>query len=155
MRAALAAAAALVMLWMPALGSAQAHHGMTATTVEALKWAPLEIPGFAPGIEAVVIHGDPAAAGPFTLRLRFVDGYRFPAHYHPKAEHATVLEGILLVGMGTGGEPLAEYGPGTFIYIAPESPHHGAVRGRTILQIHGEGPMETILVKPKAAGGTR
>ena len=64
------------------------------TANDAIGFTPFEIPGFDPGVQLAVVHGDPtAASGDYTVRLLFPDGYRFPAHHHPKAEHLTVLTG--------------------------------------------------------------
>src|SRR5919202_1110591 len=66
---------------------------------ERIEWkpAPAAIP---PGAEAAVIEGDPAQPGLFTMRLRFPDGYRIKPHYHAADEHATVISGTLVMGVG-------------------------------------------------------
>jgi quercetin dioxygenase-like cupin family protein len=67
---------------------------MKHAAAAALQWAPIQPEGFAPGMEIAVLSGDPAVADQtYTIRLRFKDGYRFPAHYHPKTENLTVLRG--------------------------------------------------------------
>jgi hypothetical protein len=38
-----------------------------------------------------VLEGDPAKAGPFTLRLK-TEGYKIAPHYHPADEHVTVIK---------------------------------------------------------------
>src|SRR3989337_1998771 len=69
-------------------------------TPDQVKYAPIEVPGFAPGIKLAAIHGDPNAdSGMYVIRLQFPAGYRFPAHWHPKAENLTVLSGNFLLGM--------------------------------------------------------
>jgi quercetin dioxygenase-like cupin family protein len=146
-----------VLLVGAALADAQEKHTMAATNVQSLKWAPIQPPGFDAGMEIAVILGDPAVPNqPYTVRLRFGDGYRFPAHYHPKAENLTVLSGTFLLKMGTtpGGE-LTAYAPGDYLHIPPEQPHYGGAKGATVIQLHGEGPFEIILAKPAATGGTR
>jgi hypothetical protein len=60
---------------------------------ETLQWTALEVPGFAPGATMTVVHGDLSLAQPYTMRLKFPDGYAFPAHFHPNAENVTVLSG--------------------------------------------------------------
>lgn len=149
------AALAGALLGIPVLGAAQAHHGMQVTTSSALQWSPIQPPGFDAGMEIAVINGDPAVADkPYTLRLRFKDGYRFPAHYHPKAENLTVVSGTLLLSMGTAAsEKLTAYAPGDFVHIPPKVPHYGGAKGSTVIQLHGEGPFDIILAKPAASGG--
>jgi len=105
-------------------------------------WTDANIPGFAPGMKMAVINGDPNAAGPYTLRLSFPTGYRFPSHWHPNAENVTVLSGTLLLAMGDHADEakLKAYGPGDFLYIVSPNPHFGGARGATVIQLHGQGP---------------
>jgi mannose-6-phosphate isomerase-like protein (cupin superfamily) len=115
---------------------------------DAIGFTPFEIPGFDSGIQLAVIHGDPmAAAGDYTIRLLFPDGYRFPAHHHPNAEHLTVLTGTFLIAMGTDENPdvLEEYAPGSFLYFPPGEDHYGGATGQTVIQLHGQAPFEVVL----------
>jgi quercetin dioxygenase-like cupin family protein len=115
---------------------------------EAVAFGPIEVPGFDPGMEIAVVHGDPSAeAGDYTIRLKFPAGYRFPAHYHPKAEHVTVLSGSFLLAMGDSGDSAAiqSYAPGAFLYIPAEHPHYGGAEGETVIQLHGMNPFTIIL----------
>lgn len=101
LRALIAAAGAAALLAVPPHATAQEQHDMKATTAKSLEWSPIQSTGFKPGTEIAVIHGDPAVADqPYTLRLRFPDGFRFPAHFHLKAENVTVLSGTFLLRMG-------------------------------------------------------
>jgi uncharacterized protein (TIGR02246 family) len=116
-----------------------------------LKWVDLSIPGFDPGVKMAVVHGNPAGTGDYTLRLQFPDGYKFPAHWHPGAEHLTVLSGTFLLAMGTSGDwnAVQTYAPGAFIYAPARHPHYGGARGVTVVQLHGEGPFAINLGAPK------
>ncbi|HUP02204.1 MAG TPA: cupin domain-containing protein [Gemmatimonadota bacterium] len=128
--------------------SEPAEHAIV--TSEAVAFQPLEVPGFDPGIQLAVIHGNPEAeAGDYTVRLALPAGYRFPAHYHPKAEHVTVLSGTFLLAMGEVVDPAAiqSYAPGAFIYIPAEHPHYGGAEGETVIQLHGEAPFKIVLVE--------
>ena len=145
------AAAALVL---PQLAHAQnakpaPSDGMQHKSPASLKWTPIQPEGFAPGTEMAVLYGDPSVADqPYAFRLRFKDGYHFPAHYHPKAENITVMSGTFLLQMGDKATAnLSAYGPGAFIFIPPELPHYGAVKGETVVQIHGIGPYQILLAK--------
>jgi len=127
--------------------------GHTIVTADAVTFSPLEVPGFEPGLELAVLHGDPMGeAGTYTLRLRFPDGYRFPSHWHPNAENVTVLRGSFQLGMGTDEDPSAmqTYTSGSFLHIPAESPHFGAVTGSTEIQLHGEAPFEIVLANTGA-----
>ena len=146
-------------LVLPAAASAQVKQGKagsepathTVVTAAAVAFTPIEIPGFPTGTKIAVLHGDPnAASGDYTIRLSFPDGYQFPAHWHPMAEHLTVLEGSLLIGMGTKADMAKEepYAPGTFMYIPGMLSHFGGAKGATVIQLHGVAPFKIMLSKP-------
>jgi quercetin dioxygenase-like cupin family protein len=119
---------------------------MTMNAAAGMTFQPLEVPGFKSGIQLAVIHGDPMGKGDYTLRLKFPAGYTFPAHYHPNAEHLTVLSGVFVLGMGDKeGGATREYQPGDFLYIPAKKPHFGGARGETVIQLHGVGPFEIKL----------
>ncbi len=133
----------------------QAEDMTTATMVMAddLAFTPLEVPGFDSGMEIAGLHGDFTAEGPYTLRISFPDGYRFPAHFHPLDENFTVISGILLLAMGdtVDESQLVGYGPGDYVNVPAEHPHFGGATGYTVIQLHGIGPFEIILVEETAA----
>lgn len=119
---------------------------MTMNAAAGLTFQPLEVPGFKSGMQLAVLHGDPAGKGDYTIRLKFPAGYTFPAHYHPNAEHLTVLSGTFLLSMGEKeGGPLREYQPGDFLYIPSKKPHYGGAKGETVIQLHGIGPFDIQL----------
>jgi uncharacterized protein (TIGR02246 family) len=119
---------------------------MTMNTAAGMTFQPLEVPGFKSGMQLAVIHGDPAGKGDYTIRLKFPAGYRFPAHFHPNAEHLTVLSGTFLLAMGEKeGGTLREHQPGDFLYIPPKKPHYGGAKTETVIQLHGIGPFEIKL----------
>lgn len=115
-----------------------------------LKWDDLKVTGFDPGAKIAVVHGDPAGTGDYTVRLTFPDGYRFPVHWHPKAEHLTVLSGSFLLGMGTkiDNTALKTYAPGDFLYLPAKNTHFGGAKGVTVVQLHGIGPFAINLGTP-------
>jgi mannose-6-phosphate isomerase-like protein (cupin superfamily) len=148
--------AVLAWIALPAVALGQDAAGDTPAETEshsfvvgdAITFEPLEVPGFDPGIELAVLHGNPMGeSGDYTVRLRFPDDYRFPAHYHPRPEHLTVLSGTFLIAMGTDENPdaIEEYEPGAYLYFPPEQPHYGGAEGETVIQLHGEAPFEIIL----------
>lgn len=119
---------------------------MTMNAAAGLAFQPLEVPGFKSGMQLAVLHGDPAGKGDYTIRLKFPAGYTFPAHFHPNAEHLTVLSGTFLLSMGEKeGGALREYQPGDFLYIPPRKPHYGGAKGETVIQLHGIGPFDIKL----------
>lgn len=137
------------------MGDPMASMGIDTMSMEmrsnsSLTWTDLVVPGFAPGVKRAVLHGNPAAAGDYVMRLQFPDGYQVPVHWHTKAEHVTVLSGIFNVAMGGthDASALRAYGQGDFIYMPARSPHFATARGVTTVQLHGLGPFQLNLGTP-------
>lgn len=127
------------------------EHAMMHASGGGMQWSDLAVPGFRPGMKIAAIHGDPAkSGGDYTIRLKFPDGYEFPAHFHPNAEHLTVLQGTFTLGMGTTTDRASQktYMPGDFLYIPGTMPHFGGAKGETTIQLHGIGPFTIQLAKP-------
>lgn len=119
---------------------------MVMNAAAGLAFQPIEVPGFKSGMQIAVVHGDPMGKGDYTIRLKFPAGYTFPAHYHPNAEHLTVLSGAFQLAMGDKeGGTLHEYKPGDFLYIPGKKPHYGGAKTETVIQLHGIGPFEIKL----------
>lgn len=102
------------------------------------------------GAQMIVLEGDPSQPGPFTLRFMFPDGFRVLPHWHTQTEHATVLAGVLHLGMGerfdgTATRPLPA---GSFGYWPAGTRHFAWAEGETILQLHGQGPWTLTYVNP-------
>jgi quercetin dioxygenase-like cupin family protein len=119
-----------------------------------LVWNDYQPPGFGPGLKVAVVHGDPSVPDePYTIRASFIDGYIIPAHIHPRAENLTVLSGTFMLGKGVERDDskMTGYRPGDFLYIPGEHPHYGKARGPTVIQLHGIGPFQTILVDGELA----
>ena len=131
------------------LGQDSENRAATMVMADGLEFAPLEVPGFASGMQVAGLYGDFAADGPYALRLSFPDGYRFPPHFHPRDENLTVLSGTLLLAMGDTADEsqLVSYGPGDFLNLPAENPHFGGAAGYTVIQLHGIGPFEILLVE--------
>ena len=123
---------------------------MSEMRAGALQWAPLDIPGFVPGMKVAVLSGDPFKEGPYTIRLLFPAGYAFPAHWHPNVENLTVVSGTFQLGMGekTDAAKLQNYAPGDYLFIPPQMPHFGgAAGGEAVIQLHGPGPFGVTVVE--------
>ena len=120
---------------------------MSLATPDGLKWVQIR-----PGNEMAVVYGDPNKAGElYAVRFRFADGFKVPAHWHPQDEHATVLQGTLLLGMGTNWDVAnlkTEMKQGAYIFLPKEMPHFALAKGETILQAHGIGPFKIIYANP-------
>jgi quercetin dioxygenase-like cupin family protein len=97
------------------------------------------------------MQGDPSKAGEeFTVRLRFPNGYRIPAHTHPTAENVTVLKGTFLAGMGEqfSEANLKAFGRDGFVSVPPNHAHYAMARGQTIVQVSAIGPFALTYVNP-------
>jgi quercetin dioxygenase-like cupin family protein len=147
--------AALVIgaLWVTQLGAGCAtaaqpgDHPMQ--TLEDTQWgdAPPIVP---PGAKIAVLDGNPGAEVPYTVRLKFPAHYQIPPHSHPKAEHVTVLQGTLFLGMGekfdgNAGKPLSV---GGFTTMPTGMNHYAYTQKEVVILLHGIGPIDFIYVNP-------
>ncbi|MGH8621778.1 MAG: cupin domain-containing protein [Burkholderiales bacterium] len=137
---------ALVLAQAPTAGASQ--HAIVVAP-GAITWgaAPAELPA---GAKAAILDGDPTQPGAFTLRLRLPDGYTIPPHFHPVAEHVTVIQGTFMVGMGDRLDPskFADLPTGTFGFIPPGMKHFARAKGEVTIQLHGTGPWGLTYVNP-------
>ncbi|HJY87523.1 MAG TPA: cupin domain-containing protein [Candidatus Acidoferrales bacterium] len=104
------------------------------------------------GAEMAVLGGDPKGAGSlYAIRIRLRDAFVTPPHWHPQDEHVTVLEGTFLLGSGRRFDPrkLLVLRPGTHVVVPKRKPHFSRSRGRTLLEVYGSGPFNTIYVNPE------
>jgi mannose-6-phosphate isomerase-like protein (cupin superfamily) len=142
--------AALPALTASACEAHETHAGVHLAVAPAdLQWQPG--PGSLPaGAEFVVIEGNPAEAGPLTLRLKFPADYQVPAHTHPAIEHITVLSGSLHVGMGDLLDKAAssEMGTGSFVVMPVGHSHYVWTHQEVVLQLHSMGPWGIDYIDP-------
>jgi quercetin dioxygenase-like cupin family protein len=114
-----------------------------------LKWGPAP-PVFPPGAQFVVMQGDPSKAEPFTVRLKFPNGYKIPPHTHPTTENVTILSGTFMAGMGGKFDEskLQPFGRDAFASIPANHAHYAMARGQTVVQVHAIGPFALTYVNP-------
>lgn len=129
-----------------------------------LKWmeGPESLP---PGARIAVLEGDPAKAGPFTVRLIFPPNYVVMPHYHPQIEHVTVMEGEMFMGHGDKYDQATgtKLEVGGFAVMPAKFNHFAFTKDRqAVIQLHGMGPFEITYLdqandprKQKAKPGTR
>ena len=89
--------------------------------------------------------GDPNAEGSqFVIRFKCADGAKVPAHWHPTDEYVTVLKGAFLVGTGETYDEskLQTMNVGNFILMPKEMRHFAMNKGETIVQVHGDWPLQ-------------
>jgi hypothetical protein len=114
-----------------------------------LKWGPAP-PVLPAGAQVAVLDGDPFKPGFFTLRLKFPDGYKIPAHTHPTDENIVVVQGTFRAGMGDAfSEPgLHDFPVGSFVKMPKHMSHFATAKGETVVQIYGNGPFVVNYVNP-------
>ena len=124
-----------------------------------IQWGPAP-PFFPAGARFAVLQGDPSKTGVYTVRLSMPSGYTIKPHFHPTDEHITVITGTFKVGMGDSVDAghMRSLAQGDFI-TAPANAHHYAMaEGRTVVQVHGQGPFAITYVKgaddPRHAAAT-
>jgi ChrR-like protein with cupin domain len=118
-------------------------------TPDKIQWGPAP-PVFPAGAQMAVLAGNPGKAGPFTVRLKFPDGYRVMPHWHPTAENVTVLSGEFRVGMGNKfDETTLTALPAHSLAVVPAHHNHYAMaKGETEVQVSALGPFKLTYVNP-------
>ena len=104
----------------------------------------------AAGIETVIVKGDPAKAGLYTLMLRVPPNIRIQAHSHRDDRVATVIKGTWLFAYGNRFDEAAlkPLEPGSFYTEPPDQPHFAMTKDEVIIQVTGIGPSSTAYVDP-------
>ena len=104
----------------------------------------------AAGIETVVLKGDPARPGLYTLLLRGGPNLRIQPHSHGDDRVATVVKGTWYFGYGATFDEgaLRALPPGSFYTEPPNVPHFAMTKEEVVLQITGFGPSSTRYVDP-------
>jgi hypothetical protein len=140
----------MLLFWLSVSAAADQMKGMGL-------FAPAEVPwsegpaSLHKGAQMAVLEGDPAQEGPFTMRLRFPDGFVVSPHWHTQIEHVTVLAGTLHFGMGEKFDRAATRPmPAGAVGFWPVGMKHFAwAQGESVLQLHGQGPWTITYVDPK------
>ena len=103
------------------------------------------------GTQTVILKGDPAKAGLYTMLLRVGPNTKIEAHAHPDDRVATVISGTWYFGYGKqfNESALKQLPPGS-VYTEPPNAHHFAMtRGEGVtIQITGTGPSGTTYADP-------
>ena len=103
------------------------------------------------GIQTVVLKGDPAKPGLYTLLLRVGPNTRIDPHAHPDDRVAAVISGTWYFGYGRAFSEAAlkALPPGSVYTEPPNGNHFAATRGEgVVIQITGTGPSGTTYVDP-------
>ena len=125
----------------------QDHAGHKLMNKEELQWSdgPAGLPA---GAKLAVLSGDPAKEGTFTIRLMFPANYVISPHWHPTAEHITVIDGTFYMGMGEqlNKNSATSLQPGGFALMPAKSVHYGFTKAQTVVQVHGTGPFQITYI---------
>lgn len=120
---------------------AQSTREVTALDPAEMKWGAQGGLALA-GMEQVILVGDPAKPGPYTLRLKFPAGYRLGPHTHPDYREITILSGTWYTGYGDKFEAAAlkALPAGSFYTEPADIAHFVEVREPVTIQVSGTGP---------------
>ncbi|MSO82088.1 MAG: hypothetical protein EXQ53_02160 [Acidobacteria bacterium] len=135
-------------------GRALAQDGRATIRPGDVRWPPATSGGAgtsgAAGIQTVVLKGDPAKPGLYTLMLRAGPGLRIQAHSHGDDRVATVLKGTWYFGYGDrfNEAALQALEAGSYYTEPPNVAHFAMTKEEVILQIVGTGPSSTTYVDP-------
>jgi len=128
-------------------GPSPAAHVMRAAAE--LQWVdgPASLPR---GPRMAVLAGDPAKPGAFAFRAQLPAGFRIAPHWHPAAEHVTVLEGTYAMGTGEvfAASALHAMKAGGFAVMPAEVRHFSFSKDGATIQVHGTGPFLVHYVNP-------
>jgi quercetin dioxygenase-like cupin family protein len=104
----------------------------------------------AAGTSQANLLGDPTKPGPYTIRIKFPDGYKLAPHSHPDARQVTILSGTWLTGYGDkfDAAALKELPTGSFYTEPANTPHFVQTRGAVLVQVSGTGPSARQFVNP-------
>src|SRR4030095_9402038 len=124
------------------INSQELPKGAIQILPENIKWidAPPPLPS---GSKIAVLEGSPKLEGMFTMRAMFPPYFKIPAHWHPKDELVTVIEGVVYVGFGdkTDTTGANKFTVGSFYVNPAESRHYVFTQSEgCVLQISGMGP---------------
>ncbi|MEP6767280.1 MAG: cupin domain-containing protein [Acidobacteriota bacterium] len=122
----------------PGVAAAPTHTVLNASEIS---WGDAP-PGLPPGSRMAVLQGNPGKPGMFTVRVKAPDGYRVPKHWHPTAEHLTILSGSfnVLMGDGTDMSKATPLTAGAFATMPAKMRHELVCQGETEFQVSAMGP---------------
>lgn len=93
-------------------------------------------------VQQIVIYGDPAKAGLYTILLKVAANIKIAAHDHPDERMATVISGDFYFGYGDefDAQKLKKLPAGSIYSEVAKQNHFAMTKGPVIVQITGYGP---------------
>ncbi len=104
-----------------------------------------------PGAQLVVVPPDPATSGgQFSFRVKLPNGFLIKPHSHPIDERFTVIDGTVVIGIGSVVNQGVEtrLGAGSYAFTPAGTHHYIRAIGNTVIQVHGVGQYEMVYVNP-------
>ena len=124
------------------LGAGHAH--VIQAPAEAT-WGPAP-PMLPAGAQIAVLSGNPGAAVPYAVRLKFPANYAIPAHSHPTDENVVVTSGAVTFGMGDkltkGAAANKTLAVGGYALMPANMNHFAYTTTETTIVLYGVGPVE-------------
>lgn len=127
-----------------------------AVVLAALAWATFARPAALVGQDAPlpdrpvvkVLAGNPDSAGHFALRITFPPGFHTDPHHHSVDLTVRVRSGRLMLGWASTFDTtrVFAFSPGTSTVEQAGRDHFDWFPEGGVLDLEGEGPMETVLV---------
>lgn len=95
----------------------------------AVEWQPSR-----EGVDMIALRMEP---GERRFLIRFAPGTDYPEHRHPQGEELFILQGYLVESGGT-------YGPGSYLYLGPESTHKASAPEGCVMLVIAPVPAEIL-----------
>jgi hypothetical protein len=120
------------------------------TAAGGLTWGPAP-PSLPPGAKVAVVSGDPAKAGPFTMRVDMPPEYVIRPHHHPTSEELRLVEGTLHFGHGAKWDQkgMKTMERGDPVKLSAKQPHYLHAASRVVVEVQSTGPFAITYVDPK------
>lgn len=115
-------------------------------TPDKIKWVQ-----YSRGVEYGAVYGNCNKVGaPCVFQLRFADGAKFPAHWHPVDENVTVISGTFMAGMGDKYDEakMMTLAAGSYVFMPRRMHHFAGAKGAALVQVTGVGPFKINYVNP-------
>ncbi|WP_413586765.1 cupin domain-containing protein [Bdellovibrio sp. HCB274] len=128
------------------LAADDADHVMM--TPDQIKWvdAPPSLPK---GAKVSVMYGDPAVAGPFSMRIQMPAKYLIPPHFHPQDENITVISGTFMMATGDDAKAkMMKLPPGSYARMKAGTHHFARAEKGAVVQLNGMGPWGITYINP-------
>ncbi len=140
----------IVLLALPTIALAADKSGeQVVVNAKNLKWvdAPPSLPK---GAKVVTLYGDPTSNGHYVIRLSMPSKYKIPFHWHSQPQRMTVVSGTFYVASTETYDKKIAHGvkQGGFVILPARAQQFAFTKGKTIVEIHGEGPFDVKYTNP-------